>query len=185
MRKHLTIRSFILGAACGIAAVACVTAFAETSTRWRDVLPGQWYSEAVEYSANWLKGYDDAHYGVSEPVTRSQLATVLMRFDQESQRDIDNNKKMLADAAAIICLNANNLLPNKDLLSDPADGEIDGLLRYRTALKELCSSNWHWELKWYPFSQSPAADASSYSKCISEYDPHTGDTILSFCGRLP
>ncbi|MCF0151488.1 MAG: S-layer homology domain-containing protein, partial [Firmicutes bacterium] len=58
---------------------------AETEKTFTDVPEGTWYSEAVCWAASVgiTEGYGNGTFGVSDGITREQLATMLYRFEQK------------------------------------------------------------------------------------------------------
>lgn len=50
--------------------------------RFPDVSPSAWYADAVDYVADrgYMTGYDGGGFGPDDPLTRAQLATVIMRL---------------------------------------------------------------------------------------------------------
>lgn len=104
---------------------------------YRDVLPGQWYSAGVEYSRKWIFGYGNGEFGVNDPVTRGQLATIIARYDYDKQRVVDHHSDLIHDIAAILCLNPYTF---QTLQDDSATSE--DALRYKAAVKSLCEVPW-------------------------------------------
>lgn len=57
-------------------------AAAKADCSFKDVLPGQWYSEAVAWASEneIVKGYDADTFGTNDFITREQMATILYRY---------------------------------------------------------------------------------------------------------
>lgn len=58
------------------------------AAEFSDVPEGQWYSQAVAWAAERqiVSGYGDGRFGPAYPVTRQQLAAILYRYAQQSDR---------------------------------------------------------------------------------------------------
>ncbi len=58
------------------------------AAEFSDVPEGQWYSQAVAWAAERqiVSGYGDGRFGSAHPVTRQQLAAILYRYAQQSDR---------------------------------------------------------------------------------------------------
>ena len=59
-------------------------------SRFTDVAPGQWYTNAINwaYSYGIVTGYSNTEFGVSDNITREQLATMLYRYSDYLGRDL-------------------------------------------------------------------------------------------------
>ncbi len=62
----------------------------EYSDRFHDVPKGQWYANAVLWAAanDIVSGYPNGNYGVSDPITREQLAMMLYKYAKLKGYDI-------------------------------------------------------------------------------------------------
>ena len=75
--------------------------------RFTDVRSGQWYSEAVAWTAQSgvYTGYADGSFRPNDSITREQLATILYRYAKYKGVDVsvgeDTNILSYADAAEI------------------------------------------------------------------------------------
>ncbi len=185
--------AFVLGAISGIATVALssVVLSAPVSRDYKepppkepfsDVLPDQYYTEAIKYSERWLRGYDNGLFGVDDPVTRSQLSTVLLRYDLEQERQYEStvrefrkNARFIRDLAALVCLNKRSFLDSVEInsLVPPALGNPED--RYSDALESLCLLNWQQQ------SDPTVIDPYEFQECHDEVDLRTGQITTVFC----
>lgn len=57
---------------------------AVSAPAFTDVPDGMWYTEAIRWAASTgiVKGYGDQTFGLNDPITREQLATILYRYEQ-------------------------------------------------------------------------------------------------------
>lgn len=57
---------------------------AVSAPTFTDVPDGMWYTEAIRWAASSgiVKGYGDQTFGLNDPITREQLATILYRYEQ-------------------------------------------------------------------------------------------------------
>lgn len=78
---------------------------ASGASSFNDVKGGQWYSEAVSWAAanGIVTGYGDGAFGVSDDVTRQQLAAVLYRYAAFKGKDVSASTDIsgYADAYAV------------------------------------------------------------------------------------
>lgn len=147
-----------------------------------DVLPDQYYTEAIKYSERWLRGYDNGLFGVEDPVTRSQLATVLMRYDgarlrgwdDRINREIREHESALRDFAALVCLNKRLYLDSVEINSLVPSALGDPEARYARALERLCKMNWQQE-------GDPTIDPYRFEECHDDVDVRTGQITAAFC----
>ena len=60
---------------------------------FKDVVKGQWYTEAVEWAADngIVTGYTADTFGPNDPVTREQLTTILYRYASYKNYDVSAN----------------------------------------------------------------------------------------------
>lgn len=67
-------------------------------TAYTDVTPGTWYADAVAWASQTgiVQGYGDGRFGPDDPVTREQLAVILMRFRSENGRKTDRKTPLSA-----------------------------------------------------------------------------------------
>jgi len=70
----------------------------EGKTSFRDVLEGQWYSDAVAWAASVgiVSGYSSTEFGIEDSITREQLALMLYRFAQYMEYDTDSTNDLAA-----------------------------------------------------------------------------------------
>ena len=63
---------------------------------FRDVLSGQWYSDAVIWASEKgiVEGYGDELFGPEDDVTRQQVATILMRYAKWKNLDVTATKEL-------------------------------------------------------------------------------------------
>ena len=70
-----------------------------------DVADGQWYTDAVIWASESgiTSGYGGGVFGVTDSMTRQQMAAMLLRYAQDQQLDVNQSKDLSAftDAAAI------------------------------------------------------------------------------------
>ncbi len=72
-----------------------------------DIFDGLWYTEAVRWAASngIVTGYDDAHFGANEAITREQFAAILWRYSKFCGYDVsvgeDTNILDYEDATSI------------------------------------------------------------------------------------
>lgn len=108
-----------------------------------DVPENQWFSEGIKYVTRngYMKGYSDSVFGRQDPVTREQLATILKRMDSVNSNSYAYTQSVLADIAAIICLNPSFMTNNVSLSTQQIDWVEPGTIenRYAEALSKLCS----------------------------------------------
>ena len=175
-RSRLVVQAAVLslGVAIGLG-----VAKAET-TGWWDVQPGQWYSEAVEYSSRWLQGHEGGAFGVVEPVTRSQLATVLMRYDfdqglesESFMRALNQQGQFIRDLAAVICLNRESFLDSVELNAAVPSELNDPRTRYAEAIERLCLSDWQ--------KRTSNNDPYNFQRCHDTVDVEHGTIGVRFC----
>jgi len=186
--------AFVLGAISGIATVAfsSVVLGAPVSRDYEkpptpepflDVLPDQYYTEAIEYSRRWLAGYGNGYFGVDDPVTRSQLSTVLMRYDlgrrrwgEAFSRTNREHEWRLRDLAALVCLNKALFLGSVEINSLVPSALGDPEARYARALERLCKMNWQQEV-------DAVIDPYKFDECHDKVDVRTGEiSTRFFCG---
>ena len=78
-----------------------------SSSPFRDVPAGQWYTGAVNWAAEQgiVNGYDETTFGPMDPVTREQLAAILFRYAQFQDRDVsagrDAGLQSFSDASSV------------------------------------------------------------------------------------
>jgi hypothetical protein len=72
---------------------------------FEDVEAGKWYTDAVAWAAETglVNGYDEHTFGVSDPITREQMATILCRYAAWKGEDVhsDQGLEHFADANEI------------------------------------------------------------------------------------
>lgn len=79
----------------------------DVTVGFADVVPGQWYEGAVQFASQegLISGYGGtANFGVGDPVTRAQLATILWRYAEPEEaaayQNVAQNLTGLSDVAA-------------------------------------------------------------------------------------
>lgn len=62
-----------------------------------DVIEGDWFYDGVKYSYDndLMSGYGDGYFGVNDPLTRAQFATVLERMDAAAIADLKADVEVL------------------------------------------------------------------------------------------
>ena len=70
----------------------------DSEIAFSDVESGQWYSQAVSWAAaqGIVKGYSSSTFGVTDPVTREQLAVILYRYAQSLDMDVTGRADLSA-----------------------------------------------------------------------------------------
>lgn len=80
---------------------------------FKDVVKGQWYTEAVEWAADngIVTGYTADTFGPNDPVTREQLTTILYRYASYKNYDVSANSGLTgyADYATVSSYAANGM----------------------------------------------------------------------------
>ena len=73
-----------------------------TGAAFTDVLPGQWYTDAIKWAANTgiVKGYGDGTFGVNDNVTREQLAVVLYQYAAWKKHSARDATALTADSTS-------------------------------------------------------------------------------------
>jgi len=66
------------------------TPAAAKSAGFSDVVKGAWYENAVNWAAEngVVTGYEDGRFGINDPLTREQMATILYRFAKAQGKDV-------------------------------------------------------------------------------------------------
>lgn len=86
MKVSLPLKSIIFL----LVTITISSATAAVTTHFRDVQPGSWYEEGVNTmnERGVMNGYSNGLFGVNDPVTRAQLATILNRYSYWTNKQI-------------------------------------------------------------------------------------------------
>jgi len=78
---------------------------AKKASKFRDVTSGQWYEKAVDWAAEHgiVSGYGDGFFGSDDPITREQMAVILMSYAKLKGYDVSAaaDLKMFTDSKSI------------------------------------------------------------------------------------
>lgn len=91
------IKAFAYSGEAGTARSKIVTLYySEQGNVFDDILPGEWYAQAVDtaVSEGWMVGTAQYHFSPKQSVTRAQIVTVLFRLSRE---DAPTNTSKFAD----------------------------------------------------------------------------------------
>lgn len=95
--------------------------------RFSGAAEGQWYTEAIRWAASEriMEGYGEGVFGIQDPVTRQDMATILWRYAGEPAAESENSftdKTDIAEyaSAAVDWASANSVVaPTSDGVFDP------------------------------------------------------------------
>jgi hypothetical protein len=96
-----------------------------------DVAVGQWYSPYVQWAADndIIAGYGDGSFGPDDPVTREQMAAILLRFADYANIKLQNEsaKSQFRDSDAVSSWAAEDVMQARQtgLITGREDGNFD------------------------------------------------------------